>query len=313
MTGKRFISLLLACWLLTAPASTRAAGGGTVAALLSDDIVAYHQVVEYFKTALAMPVAVYNLDGDVERAPAVMAEVAAIKPACILALGAKAALVSKTWTEKKRRPPVLFALVLNWRRYDLLEAANVAGIAAEVAPGTQLANVLMFVPTIKRVGVIYNKDQSETTIEQARNAAEILGIELVEATIERPEEFERSYRKMAADLDAFWMMADPVVYTLRNVVWLKDRCIRDQIVCIGQSVNIARAGLFLAVEPDLASIGTQAANLVKSILINGTPPQEIGVMPPLGTRVVVNLATARAIGLDLEKTALDLATVVIDK
>ncbi len=161
MVGKRLlINLLLVIFLM--PTAEVRADGGMVAVLLSDDVVAYHRVVEYFRTALELPVSVYNLNGDVEQAPAVMKKMAADKPRLILALGSKAAFISKMWTEDSQQPPVLFALVLNWQRYGLLESANMAGISAEVAPGTQLANILMFVPSIKRIGVIYNRSLRPT-------------------------------------------------------------------------------------------------------------------------------------------------------
>jgi len=311
VTGGVHLFVILLLWLPLRPAY--GAGPPVVAALLSDDVLAYHRVLEHFRAAVTMQVKVFNLEGDVERAPEVMQRLAATTPACILALGAKAAVVAKTWTEESGRPPVLFALVLNWRRYGLDRAENLAGIEAEVAYATQLANVKLFLPRIRRIGVIYNEEQSGASMAQARQAANRLDIELVEATIDHPEEFRSAFRRMRDEVDAFWMMADPVAYTLENIAWLKDRCIRYRMVCIGQSANIARAGLLVAVDPDLAAVGIQAANLAKAIVIHHKPPRDLGVMPPLGTRIIVNLRTARAIGLSLDSKALDLATVVLGR
>ncbi len=284
-----------------------------IAALLSDDVLAYHRVLEHFRAVVNLPVTSFNLEGKIDRAPEVMRRVMAANPACILALGAKAAVAAKTWTRESGRPPVLFALVLNWRRYGLDKAPNIAGIEAEVAYATQLANVKMFLPAIRRLGVIYNEEQSGALVAGARKAASLLGLELVEATIDRPEEFASAFRTMADRVDAFWMMADPVAYTLDNIAWLKERCIRYRMVCIGQSANIARAGLLVAVDADLVAVGAQAADLARAMVLQGKTPREIGIMPPLGTRIIVNLRTARAIDLAIEPEALDLATLVIGR
>ncbi len=312
-----FLALLLVCRALSpTPAFAgpqQPPGRPRIAALLSDDVLAYHRVLEHFRAVVNLPVATFNLDGKIDRAPEVMQKVMAAKPACILALGAKAAVVAKTWTQDSGQPPVLFALVLNWRRYGLDQAPNIAGIEAEVAHATQLANVKMLLPGIKRVGVIYNEEQSGALMAEARKAAALLGLELVEATIDRPEEFASAFRTMADKVDAFWMMSDPVAYTLQNIAWLKDRCIRYRMVCIGQSANIARAGLLVAVDVDLVAVGAQAADLARAIVLHGKTPREIGIMPPLSTRIIVNLRTARAIDLTLEPKALDLATLVLDR
>jgi len=109
------------------------------------------------------------------------------------------------------------------------------------------------------------------------------------------------------------MLADPVVYTLENVDWLEKRCAKDQIVCMGQSRNIAEIGILLAVNPDIANIGLQAASMAKSILLRHKPPEQIGVMPPLGTHLVLNAKTADMIGMSLNDTVMDMANEIIGR
>ena len=66
-------------------------------------------------------------------------------------------------------------------------------------------------------------------------------------------------------------------------------------------------------DPDPANVGLQAASMAKSILINHQNPKEVGVMPPLGTRLVLNAKTAEKIDLKLNRTAMDLASDIIDR
>jgi len=204
--------------------------------------------------------------------------------------------------------------VLNWQRYDLLKGQdNIAGIAPDIEPGTQFANMTVFCPNVHRIGVIYSEEHSSRTVAEAGNAAAKLGVELVTQPISHPKDFERAYKKLAGRIDVFWILTDPVVYTLENVSWLEARCIKDRLACIGQSENIAKLGMLLAIDPDILSIGAQAASIAKSIILRDQNPKKIGVAPPLGTRIFLNMKTAREIGVTINSAALNITSEIIEK
>jgi len=288
-----------------------AAGGGPVAILLSDSEAAYSQPLTAFSEEIGRPVVVFNLHGAIEKDPQLKSRLFAAKPAMIFALGAKAAFVAKLWTADHQDIPVIFAMVLNWQHYNLLDQPNLTGIASEMAPGTQFVNMTMFSPKIKKIGVVFS-DYSSHFVAEAKRAADLLGLQLVNIPIQHPEEFGRAFKKLAPEIDAFWVLSDPVVYTLENVDWLEDRCVKERLLCMGQSANIVKLGMVLAVNPDPINIGSQAASMAKNILDGRLKPQDIGVMDPLGTKIFVNLKTAGRIGLEVDQAALDMASQVID-
>ena len=100
--------------------------------------------------------------------------------------------------------------------------------------------------------------------------------------------------------------------TLENVHWLKRQCLKDRLICIGQSDNIVRLGMLLAVNPDIPSIGVQAAAIAEDILHYGAKPSKIGVQDPLGTRMTLNAGTAKKIGLTLPDGVLQMADEVLE-
>lgn len=306
--------LTLGVWLVPMYAMGADGTPAPIAILLSDKEEAYTKPVATFIKAAQRPVQVYNLNGNLNNAPRQMEKILATRPALIFALGAKAAYTAKVWTIDRPQTPVLFAMVLNWRKYGLLDGQdNITGIASEVAPGTHLANMTLASPKVKRIGVIYSEAHSSEIIEQAREAANKLGIKIVAIPISRPKEFRRAYKQIDEQIDGFWMLADPVAYTLENVNWLNDRCTQDRIVCIGQSKNITELGVLLAVNPDIPNIGLQAASMAKSIILRRQSPKQIGVMPPLGTYLIVNAKTAERIGLKLNPIVMDMAHEIIDR
>jgi ABC-type uncharacterized transport system substrate-binding protein len=307
--------LLTGIWLAPAVAwASEALVQRPVAILLSDQQEAYTRPVASFSDEIHMPTKVFNLEGKLDNAPAVMAAIRSIHPALILALGAKAACTAKVWTADQPHTPVIFAMVLNWQQYLLTEGQNnIAGIATEVAPGTQLANLTLASPGIKKIGIIYSESHSLGMVRRIKKAAEKLNLQIFDLPISRPKEFRQAYKKLADRIDGFWMLADPVVYTIGNVDWLRQRCTRDHLICMGQSKNIAESGILLAVNPDIVNVGRQAASMAKNILLHHQQPRRIGVMPPLGTRLVLNTKTALEIGLKLNPMVMDIASEIIDR
>lgn len=238
-----FAFLFLALSVLPAGAQE----GRTIAVLLSSSEQVYANTATSFKAEAGASVRIFNLQGDIKRNPSLKGELLAGDPGLIFALGAKAAYVAKLWTRKRPDIKVLFAMVLNWQKYGLLRGQdNIAGIAAEVAPGTQFVNLITFVPTVKKIGVIYSAKNSSDIIAKARKTAKLLGLELIAVPIDRPGEFQGSYKKIRGQIDAFWVLNDPITYSLNNMAWITVKCIKDRLVCLGQSKNIAEEGLWLS-------------------------------------------------------------------
>jgi len=318
MTGRnllnKIIVLLFAVAWLLGPTMLLAGSEQPIVILVSDGEDAYSGPIESFTEDINQPVEIYNLKGDVRLAPEVMTGIIDLEPQLIFALGAKAAVVSKVWTADHPEIPVVFAMVLNWERYNLIgPQGNVAGIAYDAAPGTHLANLSMLSPEINRVGIIYSREHSGKLIESARKSAEILNLELVEKDIENPQEFQRAFKGMEDKIDSYWILPDPVVYTLENISWLERRCVNDRIICLGPSENVAKLGVVLSVDPDQKNLGNQAASITKSILRYNQKPGKIGVMPPIGTRLFINVKTANKIGLQISRNILDQATKIIER
>lgn len=315
MAGKQFLNkiLIIMALVLFLPSLVSAWQAEHIAVLLSADEQAYLDPVSAFSDEVNREVRIFNLHGDIRHDPSLKDRILADRPALIFALGAKAAYAAKLWTKEHQDIPVIFAMVFNWQKYNLLNGqTNMAGISSEIPASIQFLNLNIFIPSAHRIGVIYSPAHSAEFVAQARKAAAILGLELVEGQIHHSGEFKRAYRQLSQKVDGFWLLNDPLTYTLDNMDWVKEKCIKDRLVCIGQSYNLAEAGLILSVLPDMTSIGTQAASMAKNILIQNQQPMAMGVMEPLGTRILLNQGTANRIGIQLSSQALGLATEVVE-
>ncbi len=305
--------LLLLSLLSLVPGPVAAGTEGWVAVLLSDSEPIYEQPLQTFRAAMTREVRPFNLHGDILHNPQLKSNIFQDPPSLIFALGAKAAYTAKLWTKDRQDIPVLFAMVLNWQKYTLLEGqTNLAGISSEVNPGNQFLNLSLLAPRVRRIGVIYSNEHSNQIVAEARKATKMLGLELVEQPISSNRSFRRSYKKLSSKVDGIWILNDPVTYTLDNMNWLQQRCLQDNLICIGQSANLVEVGILLSVRADIGNIGAQAASMVKNILDKNQSPTAIGVIEPLGTTISVNKHTAQRLGLTLNQQALNLATEILE-
>lgn len=315
MVGRRlltniFLTLLILLQALQLDASAREADH--IAILLSDTVESYASPISAFVDEIDMEIRTYNLHGDIRHDPQLQDRLLSVKPKLIFALGAKAAYAAKLWTIEHQNIPVIFAMVYNWQKYNLLNGqSNMAGIASEISPGVQFINLTMFAPSAKKIGVIYSAAYSELIVKKAEEAAALLGIELVERQISSSKDFKRTYRELIREIDGLWILNDPLTYTLDNMAWVEDRCAKDNLVCLGQTRHLTEVGMLLSVLPDMTNIGSQAASMARSIIFQGESPRKIGVMEPLGTHVLVNQRTADRIGLQFSSQAMSMATKVI--
>lgn len=290
-------------------------GNSHIAILLSDDDISYIQPAKTFEAEVNMPSKTYNLKGKVINASPTMEMLYANDPALILALGAKAAYVAKIESQKKEKNiPIIFAMVLNWERYDLLkDAPYIAGISTDLDPGTLFANLILFSSNVTKIGVIYSKQHSSYQIEKAINASKLLQLELLAESIEHHKDFREAFSRIENNIDAFWILNDPVIFTPKNMDWLKSRCIKEKISTIGQSQNLAKIGILLAISVEAQDIGVQSASMARNILYRKQSPQTIGVMPPLCTKLILNANTANKINLPLNNTIKNMANNIVDE
>lgn len=290
------------------------AADGPIAVFLSADEEAYKRPVEVFLSQLERPAETFNLEGDIRKGKKIMSDILSKKPSLIFALGAKASYIAKITTLKQKRQdiPIVFARVINWQRYKLTaNSENVAGIAAEVDPGTQIFNMRMFAPNVQKIGVVYSKHSTQI-IERAKMVTAMLGIEIVARKIKNPDEFKRAYEAISNDVQAYWILQDPVVFTVENMNWLVEQSIKKKIITLGQSENIAIKGSMLAVTIDEHNIGVQAASIANNVLTGDQKPKDVGVMAPLGTKIFLNMKTANSMGIKISEEAKNTATEILE-
>jgi putative ABC transport system substrate-binding protein len=176
---------------------------------------------------------------------------------------------------------------------------NITGLSSVI---TDLSAKLMelfaeLVPSMKRVGVVHNPNNPATTmpLRETEDAVRKLNMQVQVVNAQTSDEFERAFAQLSAEsVDGVVVIADAtVVEQSRRIAELAQSA---RLPTAFQRRENVDAGGLLSYGPDLNNLFRQAAFYVDRIL-KGEKPAELPVMQPTKVELVINLKTAKALGL----------------
>jgi putative tryptophan/tyrosine transport system substrate-binding protein len=254
-------------------------------------------------------------EGQAERLPTLAAELAQLQPDVVLTLGEPGARAMQQATDTI---PIVFAahgdpvgtrLVASFAH----PGGNVTGVS-EMAPelaGKRVELLKLAVPTAARVGAIWNAGDQAMAREygEALVGAEALGIELQNLGIRAPEDVDGAYQAaLDGHLDGVVVILDSLIVRSRDR--LVELSTRSRVPTISGDSTFADAGGLMAYGPNIVRQFQRAAYYVDRIL-KGTKPADLPVEQPMKFELVINLKTAKQIGLTIPLNVLARADKVI--
>lgn len=280
-------------------ASADAAAGETIAIIKSDDLDAYDAPIDIFRSRIGRAVEVHSIGGDKAVGERLMAKLAADPPEAVFALGAKAA-----WLVSHKLPqvPMVHAMVLDPSRYGI-DGPAVTGIRMQPPPDLVLAQLQLLAPDIKRVGIVLSTTNNDPMIGEAIQAARNAGYTVIARRVGTEHDVRAAFRRLPEEVDAVWLLPDPVVVTPRNFQVLQAEALAAHLPVLAYSEGLVQAGALMCVAPDPDAVGRMAAEQ----LLRHFDGENIGVLEkasPDVVRVVLNRQTQEAIGLSIDPTLL---------
>lgn len=282
-------ALLAVAW----PAGAARAAPPRVSALVAQNTAPYLQALAAFKRAWDGPVSTHVMEFEDDALERVRAE----RPKIVLAVGARAAKEARALGAV----PVVYCMVLD-EKGSALSAPNLVGVPLEIPPRVQLQELTRLLPAARTLGLVFNPARSAVEVQEARAAAEKLAISLVTAPATSAAAFPDALKQVLPNAQALWLLADPTVVTADTFRLMLESAMARRVPLVTFSDEFVRRGALLALAPDFEAVGIEAARLVRE-LASGKAPSEVTAAPPR-FKVVVNLATARALGLSLPQDAL---------
>jgi len=226
------------------------------------------------------------------------------------ALAAKAATATIPIVMVGVGDPVGTGLVLSLAR----PGGNITGFC-NLAPDLSAKQVQLLVevmPEIRRVGIVRNPSNPAVTValREVENAIRVLGLESHTVDARLPQEFESAFARLGAEgVKGVIVVADASVIEHRRLIAALAQKTRLPTM-FQRRENVAAGGL-MSYGPDLPDQLRQAAFYVDRIL-KGTKAVDLPVQQATKIELVINLNTAKALGLTIPPTLLGLADEVIE-
>jgi len=254
----------------------------------------------------------------IDQFPALAAELVQSKPDLIVATNPQSARAAKDATANI---PIAFFGVADPIGMGLVSSlahpgGNVTGAATLDGAnftGKVFGLIRELLPRAKRVAAIINS-ANETHrllyVEKAPSAAEKLGFQLDTADLHSPEELPGAVAAAKAwGADALYLVADPIFIFPPNRV--PDLAAQAQLPSISLLRDFAQSGGLISYGPDFPAVARRGAHFVDRIL-KGAKPADLPIEQPSKYVLVVNLKTARSIGVEIPASLLASADEVIE-
>src|SRR6476659_5978224 len=255
-------------------------------------------------------------DGKYDQFPALVAELLAAKVDVIITAGTPATLAIKKATSTVPLvfiavgDPVGTGVVPNLGR----PGGNITGLSS-IAPdleGKRLELLREVVPKLSHVAFFLNPANAFHTasMRQARVAAESLGIKLQPMEVNKSEQLDGAFASIVKEKpDALLILADRVF--LHNRKRMMEFAIQQRLPSVNAYRELVEAGGLISYGPSYEDMHRRAAVYVDKIL-KGTKPADLPIEQPTKFTLLINLKTAKTLGLTVPPTLVARADELIE-
>jgi ABC-type uncharacterized transport system substrate-binding protein len=255
-------------------------------------------------------------EGRSDRAAEIASEFVRLKVDVIVTYGTPAAIAAKQATSLI---PIVFATAGDPVRTGLVASlahpgGNVTGLSNEQADiaSKRLELLHEVLPSLRRLAILANVGNPISVLDmrEAEAAARTLGlVEVVTSEIRRAEDIATTFDALKGHADALYVCTDPLVTS--NRIQIGNLALVARLPTMNAYREYVEAGGLMSYGPDFPLQFRRAAGYVDKVL-RGTKPEALPVEQPTKFDLVINLKTAKALGLTVPGTMLARADKVIE-
>ena len=190
---------------------------------------------------------------------------------------------------------------------------NVTGLSIQQSDlaGKRIELLREIVPGLRRLAIMANVGFPTGVQEmgEARSAARMLGLDPVALEIRRAEDIAPAFESLKDRADALYVVGDALVITHR--VRINTLALIARLPTMHNNREFVEAAGLMSYGPNLSDLFRRAADYVDKIL-RGAKPADLPVEQPTKFELVINLKTAKTLGLEVPANLLALADEVIE-
>jgi len=253
-------------------------------------------------------------EGRPERYAEIAAEFVRLKVDVIVTVGSAVPIVKQATTVI----PIVFAVAIDPVGSGLVASlakpgGNATGLSiqANELAGKRLEFLREVVPQLRRLAILFNADNTQPVLEMGEAQAEArrLGLEIAPLAIRRADDIAPAFQGLKIKADAVYVAVDQLIVANRAPILTS--ALSERLPTIFSERDFVKAGAFMSYGPSYSDLFRHSADYVDKIL-HGTRPADIPVEQPTKFELVINLTTAKALGLTVPPTLLSRADEVIE-
>lgn len=255
-----------------------------------------------------------SADGELGRLPHLAGDLVRMKVDVIVAVANEAIRAAKDATATipivmrfSSDDPVTSGFVSSYSR----PGGNVTGLTIlSPALGAKRLELLKeMIPGLDRIAVLVNPKRASYQLRDTQTAARSLGIQVQVVNAQNPGDFAPAFVTMTRErAQALYVTPDPVFFRYRKL--LIDLAAKSRLPALHDWSEVAKNGGLIAFGPSLDELNRRAAHYVDRIL-RGAKPADLPIEEPTKFELIVNLGTARTLGLTIPPSVLLRADEVI--
>jgi putative ABC transport system substrate-binding protein len=253
-------------------------------------------------------------EGRGERFAEIAAEFVQLKVDVIVTSGTGAAVAKQATS----LIPIVFAIASDPVNSGLVVSlarpgGNATGISNQAADlaAKRLELLREIAPGLRRLAILGNVGSTGAMLDmgEAQTAAGKLGLNVIPLEIRRAEDIVPAFQSLNGGAQALYVVGDPL--TSSNRFGINTLANTARLPTMYVTRDFVEAGGLMSYGPSFPDLFRRAADLVDKIL-RGTKPADIPVEQPTKFDLVINLTTAKALGLTVPPTLLARADEVIE-
>lgn len=253
----RIVAIIIALAVLPAfsalcPAQAEARG---VIVVKSVDLKPYQEVLRGFKDTCGCPVGEMQIRDREDREKILLRS-----PDAIVAIGTS---VFKQVRDIKDIP-VIYTMAMPSETSPSRQP-NISGVSMDISPVAYLDAMRELFSRVKRIGILYDPQNTGAYVEDAAQAAKAAGIELVTKQVHDASKIPAALDELQGKIDVLWMLPDPAVATDETVELLLRFSFQHAVPVFSFAKKYVEMGAVASLDVDPYDMGVQAAEILSKV------------------------------------------------